>query len=139
MREYPKKFVYGRTFRIKVKNDVSKKLLNVWFYSLGLKALEGGKIRIQHVKSIIRLVKRKFKNIWIRYNISLNIPVTKKPTEARMGKGKGQRSHWEFAVRKGQLLLEVGGGDISMWRLLRCLFLIGEKLPFSTKIVKIKY
>jgi len=93
MKEYPKKFNYGRVFRVKTKNSsFSKKYLNVSFYQYGLKALENGKIRLHHINAITRLVKRTFKKeLKVRYNISLVTPVTEKPKEVRMGKGKGAR------------------------------------------------
>lgn len=141
MREYPRKFIYGRVFRVKLKNyQTSKGLLNVWFYEYGLKAIENGKIKLHHINALSRLVKRTFKKeLSIRYNISLITPVTKKPTEIRMGKGKGQRHHWEFNVKKGLVLLEVGGMVSSKDKLFRCLSLIQEKLPLHTKIVKLTY
>ena len=97
MKEFPKKFKYGRIFRIKLKNkQTSVNFLNIWFYNFGLKALENGKLRIYHFNAVIRLIKRKFKKeLKLRLNISLITPVTKKPREVSMGKGKGQRDHWE--------------------------------------------
>ncbi len=140
MKEYPKKFIYGRVFRVKTKNsNFSRKYLNISFYQFGLKALENGKIKLHHINAITRLIKRTFKKeLKVRYNISLVTPITQKPTEARMGKGKGQRVHWEFTVKKGFILLEVGG-IVSKVKLYRCLNLINEKLPVSTKIIKLTY
>ena len=93
MKEYPKKFKYGRLFRVKLKNKhKASSLLNVCFYEYGLKALENGKLSFLHLSSIMRMVKRKFKKeLFIKLNIFMITPVTKKPREARMGKGKGQR------------------------------------------------
>jgi len=93
MKEYPKKFKYGRVFRVKTKNNhYSKKYLNISFYQYGLKAIENGKIRLHHINAITRLVKKTFKKeLKVRYNLSLVTPVTEKPREVRMGKGKGAR------------------------------------------------
>jgi large subunit ribosomal protein L16 len=95
MKEFPKTFKYGRVFRVKLKkNEKARNFLNVSFFEYGLKVLENGKINLKHLNSITRLLKKLFKkNIAIKYNISLITPVTKKPLETRMGKGKGERSH----------------------------------------------
>lgn len=141
MKEFPKKFKYGRVFRVKLKNKQSSvNFLNIWFYQYGLKALENGKIRLNHLNAFIRLMKRKFKKeLNVRINISLITPVTKKPREVRMGKGKGQRSHWEGNIKKGMILLEVGGIKIPKQKLFRMLNLIREKLPVQTSIIKLTY
>jgi len=141
MKEFPKKFKYGRIFRIKLKNkQVSVNFLNIWFYEYGLKALENGKMRLNHLNAFIRLIKRKFKKeLKFRLNASLIIPVTKKPREVRMGKGKGQRDHWECIIKKGMIIFEVGGFNLSKQKLFRTLNLIREKLPVQTNIVKLTY
>jgi len=141
MKEFPKKFKYGRIFRIKLKNkQISVNFLNIWFYQYGLKALENGKLRLSHLNAFIRLIKRKFKKeLSLRLNASLIIPVTKKPREVRMGKGKGQRDHWECIIKKGMILFEVGGLYLPKQKLFRMLNLIKEKLPVHTHIVKLTY
>jgi large subunit ribosomal protein L16 len=95
MKEFPKTFKYGRVFRVKLKkNQFSKGFTNVTFLEYGLKALENGKISMKHLNSINRLLKKLFKKtIYIKYNVSLLTPVTKKPLETRMGKGKAERHH----------------------------------------------
>jgi large subunit ribosomal protein L16 len=64
-------------------------------------------------------------------------PVTKKPLETRMGKGKGERSHWECSLKKGCIVLEVG--NLSFDDLNYGLKLVSDKLPVLTKIVKLTY
>jgi large subunit ribosomal protein L16 len=95
MKEFPKTFKYGRAFRVKLKKtQISKSFVNVSFFEYGLKALENGKVSAKHLNSINRLLRKLFKKtIYIKYNVSLRIPVTKKPLETRMGKGKAERSH----------------------------------------------
>jgi len=56
-----------------------------------------------------------------------------------MGKGKGQRDHWECCIKKGMILFELGGIDLSKQRVIRMLNLIQEKLPIHTTIIKITY
>jgi len=139
MKEFPKTFKYGRVFRTKLKkNQKARNFLNVNFFEYGLKALENGKITIKHLNSITRLLKKLFKkNIAIKYNISLLTPVTKKPLETRMGKGKGERDHWECSLKKGCIIIEVGNLNID--DLKYGLKLVSERLPILTKIVKITY
>lgn len=139
MKEFPKTFKYGRVFRVKLKkNEKSKNFLNVNFFEYGLKALENGKITIKHLNSITRLLKRLFKkNIAIKYNISLLTPVTQKPLETRMGKGKGERDHWECSLKKGCVIIEVG--NLELDDLTYGLNLVSARLPILTKIVKITY
>ena len=141
MKEFPKKFKYGRIFRVKLKNkQISVNFLNIWFYEYGLKALENGKIRLNHLNAFTRLVKRMFKKeLSLRLNVSLITPVTKKPREVRMGKGKGQRDHWECCIKKGMILFEIGGINLSKQRVFRMLNLIREKLPVHTNITKLTY
>lgn len=141
MKEFPKKFKYGRVFRVKLKNkQISVNFLNIWFYQYGLKALENGKMRLNHLNAFIRLIKKTFKKeLSFRLNVSLITPVTKKPREVRMGKGKGQRDHWECCIKKGMILFELGGLNLSKQKLFRMLNLIKEKLPVHTNIVKLTY
>jgi large subunit ribosomal protein L16 len=95
MKEFPRTFKYGRVFRVKLhEKEFSKAFINVTFLEYGLKALENGKMTMKHLNSINRLLKKLFKKtIYIKYNVSLLTPVTKKPLETRMGKGKAERSH----------------------------------------------
>ena len=80
------------------------------FGSVGLKALESGLLNARQIeaarKAIVRKIKRKGK-IWIK--IFPDISITSKPTGIRMGKGKGQFSHWAARVKGGTTLFEVSG------------------------------
>lgn len=139
MKEFPKTFKYGRVFRVKLKNnEKSTNFLNVTFYEYGLKILENGKLTMKHLNSINRLLKKLFKKtILIRYNVSMIVPVTKKPLETRMGKGKAERNHWECSLKKGCIMLEIG--NLTNDRLYYALNLVMERLPVLCKIVKIIY
>ena len=139
MKEFPKTFKFGRVFRVKLKNnEKSKNFLNVTFYEYGLKVLENGKLTMKHLNSINRLLKKLFKKtIFIKYNVSMVNPVTKKPLETRMGKGKAERSYWECSLKKGCIIIEIG--NINDDRLYYALRLVSEKLPVLTKIVKVIY
>jgi len=139
MKEFPKTFKYGRVFRAKLKNiEISKSFINVSFLEYGLKALENGKITIKHLNSINRLLRKLFKKtINIKYNVFLSTPVTKKPLETRMGKGKAERSHWECQLRKGLIIVELG--NVKIDKLIYALNMVSLRLPVLTKIVKVVY
>lgn len=139
MKEFPKTFKYGRVFRVKLTTgEISKNFLNVAFYEYGLKILENGKLTMKHLNSINRLLKKLFKKaILIRYNVSMMVPVTKKPLETRMGKGKAERKYWECSLKKGSIMLEIG--NLTNDQLYYGLNFVLERLPVSAKIVKIIY
>lgn len=139
MKEFPKTFKYGRVFRVKIKSvEFAKSFVNVTFLEYGLKALENGKITMKHLNSINRLLRKLFKKtIYIKYNVFLSTPVTKKPLETRMGKGKAERSHWECQLRKGLIIVELG--NLKNDGLIYALKMVSLRLPILTKIVKVVY
>lgn len=103
------------------------------FGTIGLKASESGIINSRQIEaarqSIARKTKRKAK-IWIK--IFPDLPITSKPTGVRMGKGKGQLSHWGARVRAGSVLFEVCGINYKI--IINALQTAGAKLPIKTKI-----
>ena len=104
------------------------------FGDFGLQALECGFITAQQIESarvaITRHVKRGGK-IWIR--IFPDKPITKKPAETRMGKGKGATEGWVAVVKPGRILYEMEGvGETTAEEAFR---LAGHKLPFSTRFI----
>lgn len=105
----PKKSKYKKVRKSKLsKYNYKTNKLN--FGSIGLKACESGLISSNQLEAarqaITRKIKRKGK-LWLK--IFPNIPVTKKPLETRMGKGKGILSHWAARVRGGSILFELYG------------------------------
>ena len=70
--------------------------------------------------------------VWLR--IFPNIPVSKKPTEVRMGKGKGSPEYWACRVKPGRIIFEVDGVDESVAR--EALYKASTKLPIKTKFIK---
>ena len=103
------------------------------FGTIGLKAAESGTISARQIEAarqaIVRKVKRKGK-IWIR--IFPNLPITSKPTEVRMGKGKGSIHYWAMKVNKGAVLFELCG--ITHNVAIAALNTGGAKLPVKTLI-----
>jgi large subunit ribosomal protein L16 len=104
------------------------------FGSYGLKALESSFITSRQIEacriSISRAMKREG-NMWIR--IFPDKPITKKPAEVRMGKGKGNPEYWAAVVKPGRILFELDGVSESVAR--EALRLASHKLPIKTKFV----
>ncbi len=108
---------------------------SVSFGEYGLKALEPGWVSNRQIEAariaITRYVKRGCK-VWIR--IFPDKPLTKKPAETRMGKGKGSPESWVAVVRSGRILYEMAGVSEKVAR--EALRLASHKLPVPTKFVK---
>jgi large subunit ribosomal protein L16 len=106
---------------------------NVDFGDFGLKALEPGWITQRQIEAarvtLTRMMKREGK-VWIR--IFPDKPVTKKPAETRMGKGKGAPEYWVAVVKPGRIMFEVGGTSQDVAK--EALRLASHKLPIKTKI-----
>jgi len=106
----------------------------VSYGQFGVKALESGKLTANQIESCRRLVMRQSKKIskfFIR--IFPDIPVTKKPVEVRMGKGKGAVDHWICKVEEGRILFELDNIDHTKAKLF--FNSIQYKLPIKTKLV----
>jgi large subunit ribosomal protein L16 len=100
----------------------------------GLQALEPGWITSRQIeairRSIVRQMRRRGK-YWIR--IFPDKPVTAKPAETRMGKGKGSVDHWVAVVKPGRVIFEVSGVPEDVAR--DALRLAGYKLPIKTQVI----
>ncbi|MCZ8158109.1 MAG: 50S ribosomal protein L16 [Leptospira sp.] len=107
----------------------------VAFGEFGLKAISSGRITARQIEAaritINRQVKRGGK-LWIR--IFPHLPITKKPAETRMGKGKGNPEFWIAEIRPGRVLFEMAGVDEETAR--KALHLASFKLPVETSFVK---
>ncbi len=104
------------------------------FGQFGLKAMEPGRITARQIEAariaMTRHVRRQGR-MWIR--MFPDLPVSSKPAEVRMGKGKGAPDHWVAAVRAGRILYEMDGVAEDIAR--EALRLAARKLPIRTKIV----
>ncbi|MCS6967101.1 MAG: 50S ribosomal protein L16 [Cytophagales bacterium] len=104
------------------------------FGQYGIKALEPGWITARQIEAariaMTRAMKREGQ-VWIR--IFPDKPVTKKPAEVRMGKGKGSPEYWVAPVKPGTILFEAGGVDKALAQ--EALRLAAHKLPIVTKFV----
>lgn len=105
------------------------------FGDFGIKALETGRITSRQIEAARIAMTRHLKRagqVWIR--IFPDKPMTKKPAETRMGKGKGAPEFWVAVVRPGRIMFEVGGGidlDLAKEAMRRA----QQKLPIKTKVV----
>ena len=108
-------------------------LLN--FGAYGLKAIEAERVISKQLEAarvaLTRHMKRTGK-VWLR--VFPNIPVSKKPTEVRMGKGKGSPEYWIYRVKPGRILFEVDGVSEEVAR--EALYKASAKLPIKCKFIK---
>ena len=101
----------------------------------GLKTLQAGRITAKTIEAVRRTMTRKFKRsgkIWIK--IFPDIPVTAKPAEVRMGKGKGAPSYWICRVEAGEILFEMDGIPLQLAK--QAAMLAHHKLPIPTKFIQ---
>ena len=99
-----------------------------------LKAVECGKMSSAHIEAARVAINRKIKRggkMWIR--VFPDKPITKKPAETRMGKGKGSPEYWVAVIKPGKVLYELSGVPEDLAK--EALKLAGHKLPFKTKVV----
>ncbi|HOX81690.1 MAG TPA: 50S ribosomal protein L16 [Chryseolinea sp.] len=105
---------------------------SIAFGQFGLKSLEGGWITSRQLEAARIAVTRAMKRegqVWIR--IFPDKPITQKPAEVRMGKGKGAPEYWVAVVKPGTILFEAGGVNMAMAK--QALLLAEAKLPFKTR------
>jgi large subunit ribosomal protein L16 len=133
----PKKVKYRKwhTFRKNPeKVGVASRGVTVAFGSHGLKAMEGARIMSNQIESARKVISRelgKTGKMWIR--IFPDMPLTKKPAEVKLGKGKGDLFGYCAPVKPGRVLFEVDGVGESIAR--EALRKAGTKLPLKTKVI----
>ena len=104
------------------------------FGSYGLKATEPERVTARQIEAARRAITRHMKRagrVWIR--IFPDLPVSKKPTEVRMGSGKGSPEFWACRVRPGRIMFEIDGVNAQTAK--EALTLGAAKLPIKTRIV----
>ena len=130
----PKKVKWRRQHRGR-RRGMATKGSHVAFGSFGMKALEAGWVSAKQIESarvaIIRQI-RKHGRMWIR--IFPDKPITKKPAEVRMGKGKGAPDQWVAVVKPGRILFEVEGVDKDLAA--EAFRIAGYKLSVRTKLAE---
>jgi large subunit ribosomal protein L16 len=104
------------------------------FGQFGLKALEPERVTARQIEAARRAMTRHMKRagrVWIR--IFPDVPVSKKPIEVRMGKGKGTPEFWVCRVKPGRIMFEVDGVSVEVAR--EALTLAAAKLPIKTRFI----
>lgn len=130
----PKKLKFRKIQKGRIKG-IETRVNNPMIGVYGIKSLTSGRITAQQLDSIRKLMSRKMnKSGFIKLRIFPSVPVTSKPAEVRMGKGKGSLKYWCFPVAAGRLLLEFQGVSESV--ALEMNRLVKSKLPVITKLVK---
>ena len=129
----PKKVKYRKQMKGRMRGTAYRGSA-ISFGDYALKAVECGRMSAQQIEAariaINRTVKRGGK-MWIR--IFPDKPLTKKPAETRMGKGKGSPEQWVAVIRPGRILYELTGVEEEL--AVKALTLAGNKLPFATKVI----
>jgi len=130
----PKRTKFRKAFKGQIRGN-SKAGFSLAFGEFGLKALEPERVTARQIEATRRAITREMKRqgkVWIR--VFPDVPVSAKPIEVRMGKGKGSVDRWVSRVAPGRILFEIDGVSEETAR--EALRLGAAKLPIKTKIVK---
>ena len=130
----PKRTKYRKQFKGRIHGN-AKGNYSLNYGSYGLKALQPERITSRQIESARKAITRHLKRagrMWIR--IFPDVPVSKKPAEVRMGKGKGANEYWACRVHPGRVMFEIDGVNIEEAR--RALMLGAAKLPIKCKVVE---
>lgn len=130
----PKRLKFRKVHKGRIHGD-AKGGYTLSFGQYGLKALEPERITARQIEAARRAITRQTKRagkVWIR--IFPDLPVTDKPAEVRMGKGKGSVEYWAARVHPGRILFEMSDVDETIAR--EAMALGAAKLPIKTKFVK---
>ena len=129
----PKRTKFRKMQKMKMKG-MAQRGNQLSFGTFGIKALEGGWITSRQIEAariaVTRYMKREGQ-VWI--NIFPDKPVTKKPAEVRMGKGKGSPEYWVAVVKPGRIMFELEGVDETIAK--EACRLAAQKLPITTRFV----
>ena len=132
--QYPQKTKYRKQFKGRIHGN-TKGNYELNFGSYGLKALQPERITARQIESARKAITRHLKRagrLWIR--IFPDVPVSKKPAEVRMGKGKGNNEYWACRVNPGRIMFEVDG--VSIEEAKKAMALASAKLPIKCKFVE---
>ena len=129
----PKRTKYRKAHKGRIKGTASS-CATLNFGTYGLKAQEPARITARQIEAARRAMTRQMKRagrVWIR--VFPDVPVSKKPTEVRMGKGKGTPEFWVARVKPGRVMFEIDGVSNAVAR--EALRLAAAKLPIKTRVV----
>jgi len=129
----PRRTKYRKAHKGRI-HGVAKGGTNLNFGSHGLKAMEPARITSRQIEATRRAITRHMKRagkVWIR--IFPDLPVSSKPAEVRMGKGKGSPDYWAARVKPGRIMFEIDGVPDDVAR--QAFELGAAKLPIKTRVV----
>jgi len=130
----PKKTKYRKCFKGRIRG-VAVRGSQIAFGDFAIKSLDPARITARQIEAARRVITRKLKRagrVWIK--IFPSLPVSKKPVEVRMGKGKGNPEYWAAVVRPGLLLFEIAG--VSEELAYEAFRSVGPKLPVRVAFVR---
>ncbi len=130
----PKRTKFRKQFKGRIHGE-AKGGTDLNFGEFGLKALEPERVTARQIEAARRAITRQMKRqgrVWIR--IFPDVPVSDKPAEVRMGKGKGSPDYWAARVKPGRVLFELAGVNEEIAR--EALRLGAAKLPIKTRFVQ---
>jgi large subunit ribosomal protein L16 len=130
----PKKTKYRKAFKGRIHGTATSGA-TLAFGQFGLKALEPERVTARQIEAARRALTRFMKRagrVWIR--VYPDVPVSKKPIEVRMGKGKGTPEVWVCRVKPGRILFEVDGIPVGVAK--EALTLAAAKLPVKTRFIE---
>ncbi len=129
----PKRTKYRKAHKGRIKGN-AKGGFNINFGTYGLKSMDAERITSRQIEAARRAITRHMKRagrVWIR--IFPDVPISKKPVEVRMGKGKGTPEFWAARVKPGRIMFEIDGVPADVAKV--ALELGAAKLPVRCKIV----
>lgn len=129
----PRKVKHRKQFKGRMKGTALRGS-SISFGDYAIKAVECGRMTAQQIEAARITINRKIKRggkMWIR--VFPDKPITKKPAETRMGKGKGSPEYWVATIKPGKVLYELSGVPEEL--AVEALKLAGYKLPFATKVI----
>lgn len=129
----PKRTKFRKAHKGRI-HGTAKGGVDLAFGQFGLKAQEPERVTARQIEAARRAITREMKRqgrVWIR--IFPDLPVSKKPTEVRMGKGKGSVEFWAARVKPGRILFEIDGVPEDIAR--EALRLGAMKLPITTRVI----
>ena len=130
----PKKTKFRKAHKGRIHGN-AKGGTDLLFGAYGMKALEPERITARQIESCRRAIQRHLKRagrLWVR--VFPDVPVSAKPAEVRMGKGKGSTEYWACRVKPGKIMFELEGVPEDLAK--RAFELAAAKLPISVKFIK---
>ena len=130
----PKRTKYRKAHKGRIKGD-AKGGTALNFGQFGLKAVEPERITARQIEAARRALTRHMKRagrVWIR--VFPDVPVSKKPVEVRMGKGKGAPEYWACRVKPGRIMFECDGVPAQIAK--EAMALAAAKLPIKTRFIQ---